>query len=115
MPISTISLKLNFKEPQVKELHTKLDIIGLAVPKAELDAEAYGEGTQALVLQFQARYKLPQTGVFDDTTKAALGNAAALPVFAPSSSALREYLRQWIFPSERTAPAPSDSTAGFAW
>jgi peptidoglycan hydrolase-like protein with peptidoglycan-binding domain len=115
MPISTILLKLNFKGPQVKELHTKLDTIGLAVPKAELDAQAYGEGTQALVLQFQARYKLPQTGVFDDTTKAALDNAAALPVFAPPSPALREYLRRRIFPSKMTAPAPSDSIAGFAW
>jgi hypothetical protein len=77
MPDPNISISLNARGTEVKNLHDRLGKLGFVIPKQELDEQVFGTGTQDALLQLQAKYKLPGTGVFDDATKAALAKAVA--------------------------------------
>jgi hypothetical protein len=76
MAIASLPLALNSRGADVQSLHADLRKIGLNVPPRELDVGLYGPGTQETILQFQAKTRLPPTGVFDDATRAALAVAA---------------------------------------
>jgi hypothetical protein len=77
MPDPNISISLNARGTEVKNLHNSLSKLGYTVPKFELDSQVFGVGTQDALLQLQTKYKVPLTGTFDDATKAALAKAVA--------------------------------------
>ncbi|MFL5661392.1 MAG: peptidoglycan-binding protein, partial [Ktedonobacteraceae bacterium] len=77
MPDPNISISLNARGAEVKNLHDSLGRLGFVIPKQELDEQVFGTGTRDALLQLQAKYKLPSTGIFDDATKAALAKAVA--------------------------------------
>jgi hypothetical protein len=76
MAASPLPLALNSRGADVQSLHADLRKIGLNVPPRELDVGLYGPGTQETILHFQAKMRLPPTGIFDDATRAALAVAA---------------------------------------
>src|SRR5438270_8124589 len=75
MPDPNISISLNARGADVKNLHDSLGKLGFVIPKQEVDEQVFGTGTRDALLQLQAKYKLPSTGIFDDATKAALAVA----------------------------------------
>jgi hypothetical protein len=46
--------------------------MGFTIPTQELIDQVFGEATGEVLLQFQARYRLPRTGVFDEATQTLL-------------------------------------------
>ena len=87
----------------VKDIQDRLTSLGQFVPQSEIEASRFGEGTSEAVRQFQSKYRLPETGRLDESTKLAL-NGVSGP--ATSSSNLVDgflYL-------ESGAPAPSGIT-----
>lgn len=77
MPDAIRPLRINARGPEVKELHASLAKLGFKIPQHELDEQLFGAGTQAALLKFQRKGRLPATGVVDDATKAVLEKAVA--------------------------------------
>ncbi|MBD1833295.1 peptidoglycan-binding protein [Cyanobacteria bacterium FACHB-472] len=68
-------LTLNDRGSATKDLQISLSRLGTTIPQYELDQQVFGVGTQEAIISLQARYKLPTTGIVDEATRAALGNA----------------------------------------
>ena len=78
MPNSNVnSLGLNSQGTQVKDLQASLSNLNLPVPDSEAGQGVFGPGTQNSVRLLQTLFKLPSTGVIDDTTHSVLSAASA--------------------------------------
>jgi peptidoglycan hydrolase-like protein with peptidoglycan-binding domain len=71
-------LSLNARGDAVKTLHTQLATLGVVLPASETADGVFGVGTRDAILQFQAKYGVAQTGVFDVESRNALDVAAAV-------------------------------------
>ena len=71
--------------PEVEGLHLSLRRLGVEIPAHEIEGRAFGTGTEAAVREAQRRMRLPQTGVVDASTAAAI-DAAARAAAAPGQS-----------------------------
>jgi hypothetical protein len=69
-------LSLNTRGDAVKNLHTQMASIGLALPTGETTDSIFGVGTRDALLQFQTKNRIARTGAFDDATRNALDIAA---------------------------------------
>jgi hypothetical protein len=69
-------IKLNERSPAVANLHAGMQMLGLSVAAAELNAQQAGDTTAALVRDFQRRMNItPKEGyLIDDTTADAINN-----------------------------------------
>ena len=100
-----LSLRLRGKDVQL--LHTELGLLGLVVPKNELDRATFGPVTEALVKAFQSKHTLKPTGIVEANTARLINQQvdalkpAPAPVPAPSPS-----------PMPAPEPAPAHDVRG---
>lgn len=76
-PNTNFPLSLGTRGPDVATLQANLRLVGNGISQTEIDEHLFGVGTQSAVRQFQSKYKLPVTGVFNEATQAALLRAVA--------------------------------------
>jgi hypothetical protein len=68
-------LSLDSQGTDVRSLQEGLRQAGFTVPEPERRDQVFGVGTREAVLSVQARHGVGPTGVFDESTRQALGNA----------------------------------------
>lgn len=114
MPDPNISISLNARGAEVKNLHDSLGKLGYTIPKQELDEQVFGTGTLDALLQLQTKYKLPSTGTFNDATKATLAKAAAgAGVVGEATTKLIGALRDAVQPKAEPAGNVKDGLRQF--
>src|SRR5438552_13171975 len=97
------SLRLSSAGAEVRRLHRQLKTLGLQVPESERRAGEFGEGTHAVVVQFQKDHRLDPTGVVSAATATAL-NSAAHEVAAAADPAAVDVGHIDVSPTNPLAP-----------
>ncbi len=87
------NLSIDMHGDDVMQLHSELRRLGYNLPEEELRQAYFGPGTRQAVLAFQRAHSLPETGIVDARTAAALTEAVAAlgarpapPAPAPSTA-----------------------------
>ena len=80
MNLSSRNLASDMQGDDVMQLHSELRRLGFSIPEEEVRRASFGAGTRQVVLAVQQAARLPQTGVVDAATAAAIGEAVTARV-----------------------------------
>jgi len=77
MPIPPVPLHRGHRGAAVAELHRTLEAINRAVEPDERNARVFGDATEQTLRAFQQQSRVPETGIFDADTRAAIAHILA--------------------------------------
>jgi peptidoglycan hydrolase-like protein with peptidoglycan-binding domain len=84
------NLSIDMHGDDIMQLHSELRRVGYSLPEDELRRAYFGLGTREAVLAFQRAHSVPETGIVDARTAAALGEAVATQTPRPMSQVASE-------------------------
>lgn len=105
MNLTGRNLAIDLTGDDVMQLHSELRRLGQPIPDDELRQSSFGPSTREAVLAFQRAHGLPENGIVDSVTAAALTVAVAAQAARPAPS---------VTPQASAAPMTGQAAEGIA-